>query len=74
MNYQAECAATAGRKAQVSPETIRLRVPPGAGGFMVAGSMLRPDAEGTISVSPGDFDTLLAGATRAPRRRKRATR
>jgi hypothetical protein len=65
MNYMKR-AATAGKEAQAAPETIRLRVPPGVGGFMIGGSLLQPDAEGVISVAPGDVNALLAaGYTRA---------
>ncbi len=46
-------------------ETVRLRVPPNVGGFMIGGTFLQPDASGTISVLPGQVNALLqAGYTR----------
>ena len=51
---------------QATPQTIRLHVPVGTGGFWGGGQMLRADADGTISVPPEQVHAVLApGYTRA---------
>jgi hypothetical protein len=73
LSFYAAQIEAARKDAQAAPETIRLRVPPGTGGCLIGGTMLRPDAAGSISVSPDLANALLnAGYMRVEPDRKAA--